>query len=59
MGRFFICINTINLELNEVYMIWTEWDKLTEVIVGSTYDANSFNEYDDTEFVDGLSKILE
>ena len=40
-------------------MIWTEWDKLTEVIVGSTYDVNSLSQFDDNEFVDGLSKILE
>ena len=40
-------------------MIWTEWDKLTEVIVGSTYDVDSLVHFDDNEFVDGLSKILE
>lgn len=40
-------------------MIWTEWDKLTEVIVGSTYDVNSLSQFDDNEFVDGMSKILE
>lgn len=40
-------------------MIWTEWDKLTEIIVGSTYDIDSFKDNDDSEFVDSLSKILE
>ena len=40
-------------------MIWTEWDKLTEVIVGSTYDTKSLEQFDDTQFVDSMSKILE
>lgn len=59
MGRFFTCINIVNIELNEGNMIWTEWDKLTEIIVGSTYDINSFDDNEDSEFVDNLSKILE
>ncbi len=40
-------------------MIWTEWDKLKEVIVGSTYDLDSLNQFNDNEFVDGMGKILE
>ena len=40
-------------------MIWTEWDKLTEIIVGSTYDTKSLEQFDDTQFVDSMSKILE
>ena len=45
-------------------MIWTEWDKLTEVIVGRVYDPNQFateaanTEWMDNEFIDGLSRIL-
>jgi N-dimethylarginine dimethylaminohydrolase len=39
-------------------MIYTEWDKLTEVIVGSAYNLESLNQFDDNEFVDGMSKIL-
>jgi glycine amidinotransferase/scyllo-inosamine-4-phosphate amidinotransferase 1 len=42
----------------ESNMIYTEWDKLKEVIVGSSYDINSLNQFNDTEFVDGMSKIL-
>jgi len=40
-------------------MIWTEWDKLTEIIVGSTYDIKSLEQFNDTQFVDSMSKILE
>ena len=40
-------------------MIWTEWDKLTEIIVGSTYDTKSLEQFDDSQFVDSMSKILE
>ena len=40
-------------------MIFTEWDKLTEVIVGSTYNLDSLKQFSDNEFVDGMSKILE
>ncbi|MBG11352.1 MAG: hypothetical protein CMD92_09365, partial [Gammaproteobacteria bacterium] len=40
-------------------MIWTEWDKLTEIIVGSTYDTKSLEQFDDAQFVDSMSKILE
>lgn len=45
-------------------MIWTEWDKLTEVIVGRAYDPNQFaNEatnldWADNEFIDGMSRIF-
>lgn len=45
-------------------MIWTEWDKLTEVIVGRVYDPNLFateaanTEWMGNEFIDGLSRIL-
>ena len=40
-------------------MIWSEWDKLTEVVVGSTYDIQSLVHFNDNEFVDGMAKILE
>ena len=40
-------------------MIFTEWDKLTEVIVGSTYDLESLQQFDDNKFIDGMAKILE
>ncbi len=46
-------------------MIWTEWDKLTEVIVGRVYDPNQFAieatniEWVDDKFIDGLSKIFD
>lgn len=45
-------------------MIWTEWDKLTEVIVGRVYDPNQFaveafnSDWMGNEFVDGLSRIF-
>lgn len=46
-------------------MIWTEWDKLTEIVVGSVYSPEDFHSYcdligeKDNEFADGVSKILE
>lgn len=46
-------------------MIWTEWDKLKEIIVGNVYDPNDFVEYAkdlewaDNEFVDGMCKIFQ
>lgn len=46
-------------------MIWTEWDKLTEVIVGRVYDPDQFaneavnTEWMDNEFIDGFSRILQ
>lgn len=40
-------------------MIFTEWDKLKEVVVGSSYDTDSLKQFNDNEFVDGMSKILE
>ena len=40
-------------------MIFTEWDKLTEVVVGSTYDLESLQQFDDNKFIDGMAKILE
>ena len=45
-------------------MIWTEWDKLTEVVVGRVYDANQFAlesqrlQAGDNEWIDGLATIL-
>jgi hypothetical protein len=39
-------------------MIYTEWDKLKEVIVGSSYDINSLNQFNDTEFLTRLRKIF-
>lgn len=40
-------------------MIYTEWDRLEEIIVGRTYDAGCLSEFDDNELVDGMSKILD
>jgi N-dimethylarginine dimethylaminohydrolase len=40
-------------------MIYTEWDKLEEVIVGKAYNIDVLKQFDDQEFVDGLGKILE
>ena len=41
-------------------MIYTEWDKLEEVIVGKTYLPEVLiGKYHDNEFIDGMSKILE
>lgn len=46
-------------------MIWTEWDKLTEIIVGDVYSPENFVEYIkdiswvDAEFADGMCKIFE
>lgn len=41
-------------------MIYTEWDKLEEVIVGKTYLPDVLNgKFHDNEFIDGMSKILE
>jgi len=40
-------------------MIFTEWGKLKEVVVGSSYDINSLKQFNDVEFVDGMSKILQ
>lgn len=39
-------------------MIYNEWGKLKEVIVGSSYDIDSLNQFDDSEFTDGMTKIL-
>lgn len=39
-------------------MIWTEWDQLTEMIVGSTYDPSCLDQFDDIDFVNGMKKIL-
>lgn len=40
-------------------MIWTEWDKLTEIIVGDVYDDISKFPIDDNEFKEGMHRILE
>lgn len=47
-------------------MIWTEWDKLTEIIVGDVYDPQQFAQYAkdeiewaDNEFIDGMCKIFQ
>lgn len=45
-------------------MIWTEWDKLQEIIVGDVYDPEQFARYAkdlqwvDNEFIDGMCKIF-
>lgn len=46
-------------------MIWTEWDKLQEIIVGDVYDPKDFLEHaksvgqSDNEFLEGMHRILE
>ena len=40
-------------------MIWTEWDKLTEVVVGDVYDDISNLDVNDNEFKEGMHRILE
>ena len=47
-------------------MIYTEWDKLTEMIVGQVYDPNTFHKASDniewmrdSEFRDGMFQVLE
>jgi len=46
-------------------MIWTEWDKLTEIVVGDVYSPESFADYakdmpwSDNEFIDGMCKIFQ
>jgi len=40
-------------------MIWTEWDKLTEIIVGDVYDDISSLDVNDNEFKEGMHRILE
>lgn len=40
-------------------MIWTEWDKLTEIIVGDVYDDISSFSLGDNEFKEGMHRILE
>ena len=39
-------------------MIYTEWDQLQEIIVGRTYGTDCLDQFDDTQFVEGMSKIL-
>jgi len=40
-------------------MIYTEWDKLEEIIVGKAFDPSCLDQIDDAEFADGMGKILE
>lgn len=40
-------------------MIWTEWDTLKEIIVGRVYDPQDLDDIEDTEFRNGLQRILE
>jgi len=37
---------------------WTEWGKLREVLVGSTYPVNAFDYHKDLEFRDNMKRIL-
>jgi len=39
-------------------MIYTEWDQLTEVIIGCTYNIASLQQFSDNEFIDNMSQIL-
>jgi glycine amidinotransferase/scyllo-inosamine-4-phosphate amidinotransferase 1 len=40
-------------------MIYSEWGQLREVIVGSSYDTNSLDQFNDREFINEMSKILQ
>jgi hypothetical protein len=39
--------------------IWTEWDKLTDVIIGDCHEPGSFDHLIDSESVSGFNLILE
>ena len=40
-------------------MIYTEWDSLKRVIVGSAYSTSFLKDFTDQEFVEGMTQILE